>query len=147
MLTEKGYRDRFWQGYPQLRRVLEGKERSLTHGVHALLSAVDAEDGPRVSTDHGTIGQLGDVLCIGRLLAKHHDDVQGRLVEAGPATEALRAEVTGLVDELESRLQAFVVTLSRSFERDIESLRMVVRDIDAFYSYLQSARKMTPPKE
>ena len=74
MLTEEGYRGRFWRGYPQLRRLLESKDGSIPRGVNLFQLLDDGE--PRISTDHGPLGRLADVLAIARLLAGRGSDVQ-----------------------------------------------------------------------
>ncbi|SRR5258705_12741098 len=76
MLTEKGYRDRFWKDYPQLRRILEGKERSFPCGVDALFASAFPEDQSLPSTWQGSVDRLTDVLCIARLLREHASDLQ-----------------------------------------------------------------------
>jgi hypothetical protein len=55
MLSEEGVRDRFWQHYPQLRRVIEGKADSIPRGVNGLLTSDFPDDQWRPSTWQGSI--------------------------------------------------------------------------------------------
>jgi hypothetical protein len=130
MLTREGYLNRFWQGYPQLRRLLEGKEDGIATGPEALLSSVDELDGPRISIDHGSLGRLADILVIARLLSKHEAEVQTAITERVLPGEQITAEVKRLLNELQSRIEAFLGVLARSYEHDVESALKVARRID-----------------
>ena len=100
MLTEEGYRNRFWQGYPHLRQLFERKDSSVPNGVD-LFSLFD--DGElRVSIDHGPLGRLADVVSIARLLASHGDDVQDAIRAAD--TSSL-VGILKEVDQLHSELR------------------------------------------
>jgi hypothetical protein len=127
MLTAKGYRDRFWQGYPELRRILDDKELSVPEDV--LLMSAFPEDQWLPSTWQGSTGRLNDVLRIVRLLQKHGGDLQ-RAMATGPSpAEQILEEISRLVDELEGRTQAFLSAFTRSFRRDVEATRTVARDV------------------
>ena len=98
MLTEEGYRNRFWRGYPHLRRLLERKDSSTPHGVD-LLRLID-DDEPRISEDHGQLGRLADVLAIARLLASQGRDVQDAMRVDTSSAEGMTEEVGKLLHEL-----------------------------------------------
>ena len=104
MLTKEGYRNRFWRGYPQLRQLLEPKDGSIPEGVDLLRLLDDGE--PRISTDHGPLGRLADVLAIARLLASRGSEVQDAMRIDTSSAEGIPQEVGQLLDELEGAIHA-----------------------------------------
>lgn len=137
MLTEKGYSDRFWRDYPQLRRVLGGKERSMPRSLEALLVSVCPEHQWLPSTFEGPLDRLADVLCIAQLLAEHRGDVQNAIAVDVYSAEQITGEVGQLVHELEGRLSA----LAHSFDRHIEAARTVAHEVEALRCRLRSSEE------
>lgn len=127
MLTENGYRDRFWRGYPHLRQLLERKDSSVPTGVDLL--ALVTEDESRISIDHGPLGRLADVLAIARLLASHANEVQDVMRVDPSSVTQITGEVGQLLDELEGSIHAFHHALARACGREVEVTRTVVRDV------------------
>ena len=129
MLSESGLRDRFWQGYPQLRRLLEGKESSLPRGLDALLSAFP-EEQQLPSTWQGSLDRLADVLCIARLLGEYRRGLQDAMTVGASSAEQITEEVNRLLHELEWRTQDVLRAFAHSFDRDIEVTRRVAREAE-----------------
>jgi hypothetical protein len=140
MLTENGYRDRFWRGYPHLRQFLEPKAGSIPHGVD-LLGFVD-DDEPRISTDHGPIGRLADVIAIARLLTAERSDVIDVMGRDAASSEKITEEVNRLIDELVGRLDAFRHALARASSREIEVARITAREVEELGLRLLSETQM-----
>jgi hypothetical protein len=141
MLTKEGYRNRFWRGYPQLRQLLEPKDGSIPEGVN-LLRLLD-DDEPRISTDHGPLGRLADVLAIARILASRGSEVQDAMRVDTSAAEGIPQEVGQLLAELESAIHDFrraLDALSHACGREIEVTRTVVRDIRELGTRLRPER-------
>src|SRR5689334_9011853 len=128
MLTEEGYRQRFWRGYPFLRQLLERKDSSTPHGVDLLQLA--GGDEPRTSIDHGPSGRLADVVAIAQLLASHRNDVDAAIRGDRQLTECITKEVRELLDEMEHRCHAFQQELARVFGRELETTRSIARSIN-----------------
>jgi hypothetical protein len=53
-----------------LRQLFEGKERSVSVGLDAILHLLDREAEYRVSRDDGPLGRMGNILAMSRLLAQ-----------------------------------------------------------------------------
>src|SRR5688572_3628065 len=121
MLTEEGYRNRFWRGYPHLRRLLERSGESVPQGVD-LFSFFD-DGGPCTSIDNGLLGRLADVLAIARLVASQGRDVQDAIHNDTPSSARITDEVKQLLGELEARIYAFKQAVDQAFTREIEATR------------------------
>jgi hypothetical protein len=138
MLTHEGYRNRFWRGYPELRRLLESKDGSIPVGVDLFQLLDDGE--PRISTDHGPLGRLADVLAIARLLASRGSEVQDAMRIDTSSAEGIRQEVGQLLHELERAIRALRHGLAHACDREIEATRAIVRDIQELGSRLRAER-------
>lgn len=127
MLTNEGYRNRFWREYPRLRQLLERPDSSAPHGVD-LLRLVD-QDEFRVSTDHGPHGRLADVIAIARLLASRCGEVQDAMRSDASSARGTAREVRQLLSELEERVQAFQYEIAQACSREIEVARTIALDL------------------
>jgi hypothetical protein len=137
MLTQDGYRDRFWRGYSQLRLLLEGKEESVQRDLFR-----EREELP--STWRSAEGILCDLLCMARLLEWHVEDVRRAMADGIVSPDSVSEEANRLRSALEDRARGFLAALTQSLDRDIEASRMVVHDLEEFRWRLNSARGETP---
>jgi hypothetical protein len=143
MLTEDGYRNRFWQGYPHLRRLLERKDDPIPHGAD--LRGFFDDDEPRTSVDHGSLGRLTDVIAIARLLASQGLDIQHAMRVDTSSTEVITEEIRQLLDELEGRVHALRQRVARACDREVDDTRAVARDVQELGRHLRSARQVRSP--
>jgi hypothetical protein len=99
------------------------------------------DDGePRISTDHGPLGRLADVLAIARLLASRGSEVQDAMRIDTSSAEGIRQEVGQLLHELEGAIRTLRHALAQACDREIEVTRAIVRDIQELASRLRSER-------
>ena len=120
-LTKEGIRNRFWRGYPHLRRLFGRRAGSVPYGVD-LLSLFD--DGElRTSIDHGPLDRLLYVVAIARLLASHGDEAQDAIRPADKSSLVGILEVAQLHSELDGRMTAFRHAVDRAFGCDIDAIR------------------------
>ncbi|MEO8257239.1 MAG: hypothetical protein ABI868_07815 [Acidobacteriota bacterium] len=138
MLTDEGYRSRFWRGYPHLRQVFEAKDGSIPHGVD-LLRLIDGDE-PRISIDHGPLGHLADLIAIARLLTRQSSDIHNAMRGEASSAEAVADELRRLLDELEGGLQGLRHAVARACEREIEAARTKARDFQELGWRLRSER-------
>ena len=87
------------------------------------------DDEPRVSTDHGPLGRLSDVLAIARLIAGQGGIAQDAMRADVSSVPRITEEVDQLCEEVEQRIRGLQHFLARAGGREIEATRAVVREI------------------
>jgi hypothetical protein len=141
MLTEDGFRNRFWRGYPHLRRLLESKEGPVPRGVD--LEEFFANDEPRSSVNHGPLGRLAEVIAITRLLTRQGREIQDAMRDQASSAEGIADEVGQFLRELEERVHAFR-RATLACDHEVDGARAVAHDVHELCGRLRVEGQVRP---